>query len=1414
MADDRNRSKDKRDNPGKNRGGRGRGSGGRRDQQRSGGRPGRGGQREHGGRGGQGGRKPAPKVEFEFLVATDKGSVAAPVYATDLPPMWREIPPVMFFKEGVFLRSQGAVKSLARKLAFDKAVLYVVWEDPSVRFRFGGQEVRPGVTAAMLVPSALDEGPPWIPIQANVESAQAEMESGFMSPALDQVSALEFKPAFRVQKNRLTVASDGPTTSNPDALGDTLRWLAQHPDDQSMSARVARTMLVRNGHGIQRFGVSLMHRTAEEKRKGIQDVLRPLAPEVADVIGPLWEIWEDPTVLRAQERHPALLTLAKALDRTLGKSAHLQSARGLATVTAWLSGLFGIRAEKSGRQPARLLYATLAALRECGQQLGALEHVDSPLPAVPFGRTETNSIIRSLSRIPREESNFERLVRALTVAECGWTIARPRREHLRPFRIVYPFVRGYPNAARSLVGRYDHVFTGWSFRGSELRDEGVKPDWFAGVFLTESPSVTSARAFARVAAIRSPTGDFVAEGLQSTDHPTLQAIGAFRGQDDSVVAATYAESLKHDKVTYLRLQQSVAAAEYLVARSESGDLDIKFALLAPHTPADGGVRGHFMYWRMFCRSIAWKLPDVYREFVDAVGPECSELPPKFQTELFALVRRWAMHSDEHRAHAASWTPWLRAAVERFFTAEDRTGMQGEWLDVLGAALATCDREGAVALLGRLAAEDSGLGHVERLLDGVRSAGWRRELVDDAAFASTHAALVSGTGAASTRARVEWTRSVVERSRHFDSVRWILDPRSYPGVVGSNEFGQWFEHRGAAAIDDADAAIVELLELAVRLAPASDLDMLLRVLDARTLWPSEEHVRALAELGRPEALIARFRLAMTGGDDEHATAVAALFERPGGVSLQRAGHALAHFATARYNDELTSVLADGLRGAYRQYEPHRYAKAGFRAACDGWIAAGLGAAEPAVRLANDASAIALESGDAALCGFAGYVADSLVLETLTPAIRAAVGGDDTALGVAFLSIATPEEMAQTFERAIEGGKSNHARSLRVALGGTTAGPRFDALVAGACLETITAGAAPSDLAARLMSLAQTGGATADNPNGDRAAQFAARRLETLAQHLTKAMKRWAGLVARIGEPGDESRALWQRAASFQPGEYRLRSELLAQIGGSRDDIRTVKDPRRLLTTHFLDSDSLTVDAADFAALADSLRKVVFGLGGDPTIIVDRQDIGVRVPADATAEAAAAELTPTEEQPGSAAAEPAAADDAETETPSPGPAAAGADEPPVAEVAGDGSDDAPESSAGDDADDDPSEAAPAEGMEPLADLSHGATAAPADEPSGTTGSTPAVEDEGSSSEAPTTSKAAQPEAAGGLTAKARQRALQDAYAVEATEAHRREMFGEPGVPVLLRHLAKRNGIKISFGKVRNGPGMALRWDRSRR
>ncbi len=1488
MSNDSNRNNDKsrnRNNRGsgndRNRGGGGGGGGDRRrgggGRGRDGGGGGRGrdagrgrsaqGRQQDGGRG-----RPAPKAEFEFLVATERNSIAASVYATDVPPEWREIPAVMFFKAGLFLRAQGGVKSVAKDINFERAVVYAVWEDPSATFRFGGKEVRPGVTAAFLIPSPLDEGPPWLPLQAAVASAQSEMEAGFMSPSLDQVAAMSFKPTLKVQKNRLSIASAGPVEADTAPLYETLKWLADNPDDQSLAAKVARTMLVRNGHGLQRIGVSLMHRPTEEKTTALNELLRPLAPHLAKILEPLWQIWESPEKLDQSTRHEALIPLAKAVEGALGKNSRMNSAGALALAMSWMAGLFGVRAEKTGRQPSRTLFALVRAIRGCSRQMGVLDHPDSPLPQLPLSRGATDEIIRELSRLPREESNFERLLRALAIAECGWTIARPRREHLRPFRIVYPFLRGYPNASRSLVGRYDHIFTGWSFRGSELRDDGVKGEWLAGVFLTDSPSVTSSRAFARVVATSSPTGGFVAQGLKSTDHPTLKAIGEFRDEDDQAIAEHYAESLGHEKITYLRLQRSVAAAEYLVTRSEAGDLEIDFRLQAPHEPEKRGVRGHFMYWRMFCRSIAWKLPDVYRDFIDEFGPKCAELPPKLQTELFALVRRWAMHSDEHRAHAAGWNEWLRAAAQHYFDAENRSGIDGEWLDMLSAAIAACDRDGAIGLLVRLTADDAlRLGHVERFLDGTRSAGWRRELVTDPAFAALHPLLVPSLDAEARRARVEWVRSSMERARHYDTVRWMLDARSYPNVVGSEAFRKWFEERGLSTINDPDGGLVELLELAVQLVSDEHLDIALRALDARTLWPAEEHLRALSQLDRPAAIVGRMRLALTGTADEHATAAAALFQESGGEALNQASIAVAHFETTRSNAELTAVLKDGLRGAFEQYAPHRHAIAGFRQACNGWMIAELGTADPATRFAVTAAKWAVETGDKTLTEFVGHLADAAAVELIEPAVNAAIGGDDTALGTAFLALQTPEFLNDPVQIAVESGKSQNARALRSALAGAGSNGPLDALVARAVNTAVQGGATLDVLTARLAELGEMGPSNTDTNNQDRGAQFAARRLETLAKNLTSALKRWSGYVSRLEAPlGEATSQLLAKAGSYRPGDYKLRADLLSLVGGSKDDVRTVKDPRRLLTSDFLDSDVLSLDAADFVALADALRGVSFHHGGELALVADRRNVGVVVPSPAAPEKAKTEElveeTATATIPDAAltaAAPTDAAADAEAET-EPAPAleesatdsavepeadapteaepteaeptdaevteatdaevteatdaevteATDADdaseatetEAATAEPAGAETDAAEESEAASDEADQPTEAATTEDADSAEAESANVAEAPATDAERA--------EEGLKGNPPAAETNAAPKAAKGPTAKSLQKQIQAAYGVDSDAESRTAMFGEAGVPVLLRHLAKRNGLQIGFGKVRNRPGVTLKWDRRNR
>ena len=1394
------------------------------------------------------------KPVCEYVVAEGNGIAASEVYSTDVPPSWKAIEPLMFFDAGIMLRSESGARPVAPSVNVDEAVVYAVWEDPAATYPFQGKEVRPGVTCAMLIPSSDPDGPPWLPIQAVVGSSQAEIESGILSPWLDQVACARFKPELTVSKGRLNVATtpSTPVTADSSALRDTLVWLATHTEDTGLFARVARTMLVESGHGIQRYGVSLMSASDADKTAAIETVLKPLFPDVAAIVAPLWETWISPRALRQSGGQPAsLLSLANALERNLSEKSAMQSPAALGTLVTWLSGLFGVRAERTGRQPARTLYAVVRAIRTAGRQMKAMKHVDSPLPRLPLDRAENRDLVRELSATPQNETSFERLLRAMAIAESGWYLARPRRDHLRPFRQAYTEIRGFPNASRSLVGRFDYVFSAWSFRGAELRDDGVPERALAGVFITNSPSITSTRAFARVVATPGPTGGFVSDGLKSLDHPTLTQIGQLRDMEDAEVVALYDESVSHDRTTYLRVQVGIGAAEYLITRSEQGDAVDGFALLAPVRPGEaaGGVRGHFMYWRMFCRSIAWKLPDVYQAFIEDVGAHMDALPPKLQTEVFALARRWGMHSDEHRAHAAGWSSWLTAAADAYFAAEDRTWLDGEWIEALAGAMAVSDRDATVAFLEKLATDDRfPIGQFDRILDGVRSAGWARELVAAPVFTTLHTRLCSETTVQGLRARVQWTREAVDLAEKTESVRWLLDVRAYPRVLGSAEFDAWFSEHGKSAVTDPNAAVVALLGVAIQHITSDHLDMALRALRSR----GDEAAIAAALASRPEALVQQLRAVPAADAATHASAVAALFGASSGAELRDAGVALAHFVSVHGDGEMTEVLRDGYAGAFANYKPYRYTLDGFAAALEGWVLAGAGLREPAAALAEEAARWGLEANDDRLLGFVGAVADAAGCAEMRGPVLSAVQGDGSALGVALMGLTLPSTLDGAVQIAKDAGKKKGSvRKLRAQLVGSGAADALDALVAAAVGAVLADGGDPETLATQLTSLARAGGVVEEAPavddsasavdetaaveddaaaDGAEAAATAEpeeqpsadadgaaldpaqaksatakparaavgpdeRRREEFGKALGSAFQRWSAAARRLAGSSAASAALLAVAGRYNPAFYRLRGELFAQLSSTPES--PLKDGRRLLTTDFMDGETLWADAADFAAIVEALRATAALHGTDGSATVERRSVAVPLP------------RPPKAEPKKKAPE-AVAEDVESETVASADAPAPEAEPTTDDVVSEEVSDAEAV-----VDDAPAEASSQSGDDGLEDDESAAPTASTDADSDESDDSDADDSDADDSDADDSDADDSDDSDDSDASNDAEKAvnvstlLRNAYGVDADAEQRAAAFGDPGVPVLLRHLAKRNGWTIKFGKDRKQVSAQLQW-----
>lgn len=976
------------------------------------------------------------------------------MFPNPLPPMWQRIPDVQLFSAGLYLKTGGGLKSLDKILKAKDAVVVALWEDPAQTYRLGGEELRPGVTATLLVPTPFDEGPPWVPVQAVVQSSAREFETGILNPWLDQVATIHFKPTFSIDKGRLGVETAGgaEASSSHGALRETLLWLAEHPDDTNGPTRLARRMLVENGHGLQRYGVSLMFADDAARAEAIERILPALAPDVATMLTQLHGLWHeaDPT-----HRAGRALGLAHLLAPALEEGNALQKAHNMAVLATWMAGLFGARPERRGLQPATTLFVLLRCLRMVNRRPEALEHPDAALPTFPIAGASLRRVLLDLSRLPQNETDLERLVRCLALAEMGQQIARPRRDHLRPFRIVMPWVRGYPVASRTVGGRYDYLVSGWSFRGGELRDPKLPDAALRGVFLLDGPSVASSRAYARVIASGTPASRILADELKNARHPVLEDIGNYADREPMDVFATYREAAEHDNITRRRLFAAVSSAEWLLTRLERGDElpDVAFLPPVPPTEEGAGVRAHFMYWRMYCRSIAWTRSEAYGVFLGETLPNATALPMKLQTELLALLRRWAQQDDAHREQAAAWIGALDALTERYFDASDpqHERMDGEWLHQLAGALAVLDRERFTGLLDRWMEDPRArFDEADRIIDGTRAAGWRREFAATDTFARLHAKIVGVTGPEGAMARAEWTRAALDASRRAPAVRWLLDGRAERALLDAPAFEAWFRDSALADVRTGDDAVIRLLELALRVVSPVRVDRVVEELAAATTWSSSEFLKALADAGRYDAMLYRMLSTPDAGDE--LTARSAI---EGALAAATTGEAQRDVAAAvvRLEQERGFDLGEvgaAVRATIVAYRPIRQALDGLAAIADAvrLLQPPLADVEPLVRAAGKWG---VETGHPDLVRLVAWAIETHTRDQAQEAWKAALAGDSDGLVASFASLQLPDaaERAASLAEKQAQKDPNRRRTrnmmLRLQSAGVWEGVLGDALV---------------------------------------------------------------------------------------------------------------------------------------------------------------------------------------------------------------------------------------------------------------------------------------------------------------------------------------------------------------------------------
>src|SRR5699024_7639958 len=99
---------------------------------------------------------------------------------------------------------------VTRDLEIPGAVLYAVWRDENLAYRFRDGWGSPGLRAAFLVPTPFkgDEGPPWIPIDAAIPDSIDAWDRGLLSSQLDPIHCARFDARLQVETSGLQVSAN------------------------------------------------------------------------------------------------------------------------------------------------------------------------------------------------------------------------------------------------------------------------------------------------------------------------------------------------------------------------------------------------------------------------------------------------------------------------------------------------------------------------------------------------------------------------------------------------------------------------------------------------------------------------------------------------------------------------------------------------------------------------------------------------------------------------------------------------------------------------------------------------------------------------------------------------------------------------------------------------------------------------------------------------------------------------------------------------------------------------------------------------------------------------------------------------------------------------------------------------------
>lgn len=969
------------------------------------------------------------REEFpEFVINGEEFAHTAKVIPDHMPLYWDPAGFIQLLKPGVYLRYRGGLAELTRKFEFTNAILFALWDDPDASYQVARDRwAQPGANASFLIPNPLDDGPPWLPVQGRVKVDGDQLDTGLLSSWVDQIHCVPFRAKLGQSKEGMTVASVGALGGDYDAadkaLLDTLRWLKDNPDDDTTAGVTARLMLVEQGHGLHRAGITLTHRDEATSLEMLDELLPVFAPDVAPVVKAIWEVWHGEEL----SDHDAVIALAKVLQPHLNDKSPLQEPKNLAVLITWISGIFGSRPDRELNRPSRSLFAVLRYLRQLNGRVDLFGHPDAQPPSFPLNHSQTKDILLDLSRFPDHETDFERLVRAMAVGESTHDFARPNLDHIRPFKIGLPRVSDYPIATKTLLSRYDGIITAWSFRGLEINRNNIDAAHLSSNLILDYTSTAGVRGIARVLG---SDRDIVPELTKALTmrprfgpgiHPHYDALKDLPGQDLAETADQAEKASRAGKAYENRLLDGLSAHEFIVSRNDNQSEDGGYRPVAPEWGDDVEypVRRQFMFWRAFCRSIQWNAPEVYGEFFEGMLPRLADIPSNLENEALALLRNWIRRDDEHVEKAQAWTgilhERLKSLIDQYIAGETHWD---ERYSSLFAALAILDRDAFSTELERLSTSSAwDFEDLGRILEAVRHAGWQNELVDEPIYRVLHTRLIDAEGPHADLGRVEWTRKSLERANQSHAIRWFVHRDKFPQVTFSAPFRAWFRESGLRSIEKPDDGVIELLQVALRTIDEQQLDVLLHHLVRSTNWPDKEMLREMLDAGRyigaAEWLQGHGRATAENVGD----VFDGLFEGARTAEdLRRIARLVQFVEEADIRD--VSNERERLANALAAHDSTAALPGSAGATVDAWRVAGISPISDAgLKLAESAADWFVTTGDRRFASFIAYTFENVLLGEFRSEIESALSDEEAAkhLGRALFQLKLPPELLPIVDR---------------------------------------------------------------------------------------------------------------------------------------------------------------------------------------------------------------------------------------------------------------------------------------------------------------------------------------------------------------------------------------------------------------